>query len=308
MRPRSDPAVAIATAQPPSGSPSTTPPATASSARKASSKNTSAKPSSPSRRPKPAHGDARRVERDEEVGEALVALAVRVGAEQPEQVGAERATGRPRLLAVEHPAAVDPAGPARDAGEVAAGVRLRPALAPEVLGRRHAAAGCRPAARRCRTRRCVGASRKMPFWVTRWRRAGPVVLLLEQQPLPQRRTAAAVLLGPRHHRPPVVEEPPLPLEVLREALAGVARRGLAAVRVRHSARFRSSHARASARNASSSADHVRSIAPPRLWTRRPHGDVSVHRPVMSAASGSTRPRTRCGRAARRRWGARRSRR
>ena len=71
-----------------------------------------------------AHGHARRVERDEEVGQALVARAVGVGAEQPEEVGAEGTAGRPCLLAVEHPAAVDAAGLAGDAGQVAAGVGL----------------------------------------------------------------------------------------------------------------------------------------------------------------------------------------
>ena len=46
-----------------------------------------------------AHGDARRREVDEEVGEAAVALGVGVAAEQPEQVRAERAACGPRLLA-----------------------------------------------------------------------------------------------------------------------------------------------------------------------------------------------------------------
>ena len=86
----------------PTPSPSTTPPSTASSGTNASSKNTSAKPSSPSRRPKPRTVTPVGVERDEEVGEAAVALGVGVGAEQAEQVGAERAAGGPGLLPVEH--------------------------------------------------------------------------------------------------------------------------------------------------------------------------------------------------------------
>ena len=54
-----------------------------------------------------AHGDAGRVERDEEVGQAVVALGVGVGAEQAEEVGAERAAGGPGLLPAEPPAPGD---------------------------------------------------------------------------------------------------------------------------------------------------------------------------------------------------------
>ena len=63
--------------------------------------------------------------------------AVGVGAEQAEQVRAERAARGPGLLPGEPPAAgrVVAHGAARDAGEVAAGVGLGPALAPQVLAR-----------------------------------------------------------------------------------------------------------------------------------------------------------------------------
>src|SRR3546814_5574448 len=45
--------------------------------------------------PEATDGHARRVERHEEVGQTAVAVAVGVGAEQAEQVGAERAPGGP---------------------------------------------------------------------------------------------------------------------------------------------------------------------------------------------------------------------
>ena len=222
VSPRSEPVVAIATDQPWSTSPSTTPPGSASSARKASSKNTSAKPSSPSSRPKPRTVTPGRVERDEQVAQALVPLRRRVGAEQPEQVRAERAARRPRLLPVEHPAAVDAPRLAAHGGQVAAGVRLRPALAPQVLGRRHAREDVVLLLGGAELEHGRGqqedAVLRDPL-----RSAGPVVLLLEQQPLPQRRVAPAVGRRPRHGRPPVGEQPPLPAQVLREPLPRVAR-------------------------------------------------------------------------------------
>ena len=133
-----------------------------------------------------------------------MALAVGVGAEQAEQVGAERAPGGPGLLAVEHPAAalVVARGPARERGQVAAGVRLAPALAPEVLAAGHAREDVGLLLGRAELEDRRGeqedAVLRDPL-----RAAGPVVLLLEDQPLPQRGGPAAVLLGPGHHRPAV---------------------------------------------------------------------------------------------------------
>ena len=185
--------------------------------------------------------------------------ALRVGAEQPEQVRAERAAGGPGLLAVEHPAAVDLPGLAGHRGQVAAGVRLGPALAPQVLGAGHA--GEDPVAL-LGVAELVDARGQQEDAVLGdpGRGAGPVVLLLEEEPLPERRAAAAVLGRPGHHRPPVGEEASLPVEVLGEALARVTGQRLATDRPFHSARFASSQARASARKASSSADQVRSIS------------------------------------------------
>ena len=51
-----------------------------------------------------AHRDALGVEGHQEVGEPAVALGLGVGAEQSEQVGAERAPGGPGLLAGQSPA------------------------------------------------------------------------------------------------------------------------------------------------------------------------------------------------------------
>ena len=150
-----------------------------------------------------------------------MALGVGVAAEQAEQVRAERAAGRPRLLAVEEPAAVDAPCSGADRREVAARTGFRPALAPQVLCGGHAREDvvllCLRAELEQRRREQEDAVLRDPL-----RSARPVVLLLEQQPLPQRRAAAAVLDRPRHGGPPVGEEHPLPVEVLREALPGVA--------------------------------------------------------------------------------------
>ncbi len=133
----------------------------------------------------------------------------------------------PRVVQVFWPSSTQPPSTLRPrlviAGQVAAGVGLGPALAPQVLGPCHAGQDVvllllRPEFEDGR-RQQEDAVLRDPL-----RTAGPVVLLLEQQPLPQRRIATAVGLGPRHDRPPVLEQQPLPLEMCRESLGGVARR------------------------------------------------------------------------------------
>ena len=115
-----------------------------------------------------------------------MARRVRVGAEQAEQMGTERSPGRPRLLAVQAPATglvvTDSLG--REASEVGAGVGLAPALAPQILARRHAGEvvvllrlGAELVDRRGQQEDAV---LRDPL-----RSSGPVVLLLEDQPLPE---------------------------------------------------------------------------------------------------------------------------
>ena len=64
----------------------------------------------------------------------------------------------------------------------------------------------------------------MPFWLTRARRAGRPVLLLEDQPVEQVGSAAAVLLRPGDDGKPRVREPPFPVPMRGESLGGVERR------------------------------------------------------------------------------------
>ena len=242
--------------------PSLTPPSTRSSGTNTSSRKTSAKPSSPSRRSTPRTVTPSASSGHQQVGHAAVAGGVGVGAEQPEQPVAERAAGGPGLLAVEHPAAavVVAGGPALDAGEVGAGVGLGPALAPQVLGRRHPGqeAGLLLVGAELEDGRGEQEDAVLgdPLGTAR-----PVVLLLEDQPLPQRGAPAAVLLGPRHDRPPGLEELLLPLDVQGEALRRVARRQAA------SGTLASSQSRASARKASSASVKFRSTATPPVGTR-----------------------------------------
>ena len=117
-----------------------------------------------------AHGDARRREVDEEVGEAVVPFGVGIAAEQPEQVRAERAARRPRLLAGQPPAAAR-----RRRARPCSGCRRGrcPRSAPTSPGTTSARprpswAGCGPSAPGVPNSKIVGASRKMPFCVTRW--------------------------------------------------------------------------------------------------------------------------------------------
>ena len=249
VSPRSDPVVAIATPQPWLGSPSTS-----VSGTNTSSRNTSAKPSSPSRRSTPRTVTPGDCEVDEEVREAAVAFGFGVGAEEAEEVRAERAARRPRLLAREPPAAAGVVAHALalDAGEVAARVGLRPALAPRLLAGRHLG---QDAVLLLLRAELEDRRREQEDAVLRdaLRRAGGVVLLLEDQPLPQARLAAAVLAGPRHHRVAGVEQrrshsrwAAKPARVSPDGRAG---RGT----------WAASQSRHSARNCSSAALNVRSI-------------------------------------------------
>ena len=161
---------------------------------------------------------------DQEVGEALVAPGRRVGAEESEQVGAEGAPGGPGLLPGQAPsgAGVVADGHALDGSQVAAGVGLRPPLAPEVLGRGHAGQdavllllGTELEQRGC--------EQEDPVLRDPLGTPGAVVLLLEDEPLEQGGLTAAVLPGPRHHGPAGVEELALPFPVQGEAGGRVSR-------------------------------------------------------------------------------------
>ena len=147
-----------------------------------------------------------------------MAFGVGVAAEQPEEMRAERAPCRPRLLARQPPAAVRVVARRLrlDAGEVAARVRLRPALAPRLLARRHRGQDAVllfvGAELEDRRREQEDAVLGDPL-----RRAGAVVLLFEDEPLPQARVAPAVRRGPRHHGVARVEQRAFPFEVRGEA-------------------------------------------------------------------------------------------
>src|SRR5206468_1218400 len=81
--------------------------------------------------PEAPDGDAVGIEWHQEVRHPAVALCLGIAAEKPEQMRAEGAAGRPRLLTGEAPTAVIAASDGLDTGQVAAGVGLRPSLAPE---------------------------------------------------------------------------------------------------------------------------------------------------------------------------------
>ena len=192
-----------------------------------------------------------------------MALGLGIGAEDPEAPVGPHRSRRPDLLPVEDPlgAVVAQHAGRADGGEVGAGVRLAPGLRPHDLARRHG--GEEP--------RLLlvgadlhdrGAEQEDAVLVHPARRAGAVVLLLEDQPVEVVGAAAAVLLRPRHRRPAALPERALPLAVEREAGLGVeARQWLGGT-------LASSQARASARNASWSGVYRRSIGP------QPYSDLT----------------------------------
>ena len=132
-----------------------------------------------------AHRHAGRVERHQEVGEATVALGVGIGAEQAEQVRAERAARRPGLLPREPPAASRLVGHRARSGSPRGRCPRWAPTSPDTRDppRRPCAGGCWSCCSWVPNAKTVGARRKMPFCVTRCGPAGPVVLLLEDQPL-----------------------------------------------------------------------------------------------------------------------------
>ena len=151
-----------------------------------------------------------------------MALGFWVGAEQPECPLAERRPRTPDLLAVEQPAAVGLGRRRAQRRQVAARLRLRPRLRPDLLAaghlRQHPVELLLGAVREQRRREHRGAVGAGPS-----RRAGAEVLLLVDHPLQQRGVAAAVLLGPGDHRQAGVEKHLVPTPVLLEALGGVVR-------------------------------------------------------------------------------------
>ncbi len=202
------------------------------------------------------HGDAGRVHGDQEIGQPAMALGVGVGAEDAEAPVGEGAPAGPGLLPVEDPAAVVrrvACGARADAGEVAAGVGLGPALAPDLVAGRHrreiaGLLGLGPVLEH------GGGEQEDAVLAHPLGGPGPVVLLLEDEPLEEPEVAAAVLDRPADHGPAVLEHRVLPGPVGLEAVGRI-ERGEGVGRD-----VRSSQARASARKASFSGEKVRSTA------------------------------------------------
>src|SRR6185312_1095822 len=142
-----------------------------------------------------AHGDARRLHVDEQVGDAVVLWRVGVGADQQEATIGEMCARGPHLLAVddEMVALVDRPGP--EAGKVAAGAGLGEALAPALVpgeDRGQVALLLRFGAE-LDQRRPQQPDRAVPG---EDRRVRPEILLVEDHLLDKAGAAPAVFLGP----------------------------------------------------------------------------------------------------------------
>ena len=152
-----------------------------------------------------------------------MALRLGVGAEDAEAPLGEGAAAGPCLLAVEDPVAVVrrvARGARADAGQVAAGVGLGPALAPDLVAGRHR----REVARLLRLGPVLEHGRgeeEDAVLAHPLGRPGPVVLLLEDEPLEDADVAPAVLGRPAHHRPAVLEHGVLPGAVRLEAFGRI---------------------------------------------------------------------------------------
>ena len=71
---------------------------------------------------------------DDQIGDPLVFRRVLIAARQADSPVGELCVGRPDLLPVHHPPALDPVGPGAQGGEIAARSGLAEQLAPEVVG------------------------------------------------------------------------------------------------------------------------------------------------------------------------------
>ena len=188
--------------------------------------------------PDRANRDAFRIERHQQVRQAVVAAGLRVAAEQAEQPVGEQRARRPGLLAVDDIVVAIADRAARDRGHVGAGVGLAPALRPHVVAARHARQETRLLLGRAELHQCRPEQQDAVL-VHAHRCVGRVVLLLEDQPLDQVGTAAAQFLGPDHAAPAALGQRRLPGAVLLEALARVvaAQCRLGNVRAQPVARF-----------------------------------------------------------------------
>ena len=86
-----------------------------------------------------AHGHPVAAEGHHQIAQPAMPLGLRIAAEQPKQGVAERAARAPGLLPEQAPTAAPlvALGARRDAGQIAARVRLRPALRPHLVGAGH---------------------------------------------------------------------------------------------------------------------------------------------------------------------------
>jgi hypothetical protein len=142
-----------------------------------------------------AHLDAGRLHVDDQVGEPLVALRVRIATADKDAVVGDVSERRPDLLAVDDERAVLSLDRGANCREVGSGARLREALAPDLLGRKDL--------RQVATLLLLGSVRH-----DRWaghaepdhahvlRRLRPGELLEHDRLVAVRCAAAAVLLGP----------------------------------------------------------------------------------------------------------------
>ena len=167
-----------------------------------------------------SHRHARRVEGNENEGETPVTGRVRIRPEHSEEPVGEGSPAGPGLLAVDHVVVAIANRSGLDVRHVGAGVRLGPALGPDLLGGGHLRqeAALLLGSADLHDRR---SEQEDAVLVDAPGGADPVVLLLEDQPLEQVRSPPTVLDRPGHHREAPGMQLLLPGAVGLEAFAGV---------------------------------------------------------------------------------------
>src|SRR5690606_12953253 len=164
------------------------------------------------------HAHTRRIQREEDERQALVALGAWVGAKQAKGPVSEHCARRPNLVAAQHVFVALAAGGGTNRSKIAASLWLGPGLCPDLFAGCHGGEEARLLVRRTELHQ-RRPEQEDAVLVDAQRSAGAPVLFLEDQPLDQVETTAAIFARPGDHAPTAFVELALPFAMSFKTLA-----------------------------------------------------------------------------------------